>query len=131
MKKKTALLIMFFLLGALVMVHLLILTAVIPYDQVWAGRINSVEEMRAFETVSILVIVFMLIILTVKYQHLRKGKSNKVIDVLIWVFAGYFLLNAIGNLFSESKLELIVGTILTLTSAALCFVIAKKKQRIN
>lgn len=131
MKKKTALLIMFFLLGALVMVHLLILTAVIPYDNVWAGRINSVEEMRAFETVSILVIVFMLIILTVKYQHLRKGKSNKVIDVLIWVFAGYFLLNAIGNLFSESKLELIVGTILTLTSAALCFVIAKKKQRIN
>ena len=126
MKKKVALLIMFFLLGALVIVHLLVLTQVIPYDQVWAGRINSVDEMRTFEVVSIGVNLFMLSILVVKYRLIREGKRKKVVDILIWIFAGFFLLNTIGNLFAESKIELIVGTALTLTSSMLCFIIAKK-----
>ena len=126
MKKKVALISMFFILGIVLIFHTLILTELIPYDKVWAGKLNSVEEMRSFETISILLNAFMLIVLYLKYRKLGQGTSSKVIDILIWIFAGFFVLNTLGNLFSKSMVELILGTLLTLTSAILCFVIVKK-----
>ena len=118
---------MFFLLGLLLIFHLLILTEQIPYDKVWAGRLDSVEEMRNYETFSILLNTFILSVLYIKYRQLSKGIKNKVIDFLIWIFAGFFALNTLGNLFSKSMTELIFGTLMTLTLSVLCFVIAKKE----
>lgn len=119
---------MFFLLGMLLIFHFLILTEQIPYDKVWAGRLNSVQEMRNFETFSILLNAFILTVLYIKYRQLSKGIENKVIDILIWIFAGFFALNTLGNLFSKSMAELIFGTLLTLTLSILCIVIAKKNK---
>ncbi|MDG1332673.1 MAG: hypothetical protein P8P74_10105 [Crocinitomicaceae bacterium] len=126
MSKKAALWIMFVLLGAVLVFHFLILTEIIPFDQVWAGRLKSVEEMRQFESFSILMNVVMLSVFIIKYRLLIKDKRNRVIDILIWIFAGFFALNTLGNLFAQSTLELILGTALTLISAVLCVVIAKK-----
>lgn len=126
MKKKVALISMFFILGIVLIFHTLILTELIPYDIVWAGKLNSVEEMKSFETISILLNAFMLTVLYLKYRKLEQGTTSKVIDILIWIFAGFFVLNTVGNLFSKSMVELILGTLLTLTSAILCFVIVKK-----
>ena len=64
MSKKNALIIMFCILGALLILHTLIITEQIPYEKVWAGKLKSVEEMRLFETFSILLNVFILAILT-------------------------------------------------------------------
>lgn len=128
MNKKVALIIMFFILGIVLIFHFLILTEQIPYDKVWAEKLNSVDEMKSFETFSILLNIFMLTVLFMKYRQLEKGVKNKVIDILIWIFAGFFALNTLGNLFSKSMIELILGTFLTLTSAILCFVIVKKKK---
>lgn len=126
MKKKVALISMFFILGIVLIFHTLILTELIPYDKVWAGKLNSVEEMKSFETISILLNAFMLTVLYLKYRKLEQGATSKVIDILIWIFAGFFVLNTVGNLFSKSMVELILGTLLTSTSAILCFVIVKK-----
>lgn len=128
MRKKTALQIMFSILGIVLVFHVLIFTEQIPYDKVWAGRLNSVEEMKTFEAFSIALNVFMLSILSVKYKQLKKGTTNKIIDVLIWVFAAFFALNTLGNLFAESMLELVLGGLFTLTSSILCFMIVKKKN---
>ncbi|MGG8496793.1 hypothetical protein ACQY1Q_10275 [Tenacibaculum sp. TC6] len=128
MSKKRALIILFFILGIVLIFHLLILTEQIPYDKVWAGKLNSVEEMKFFETLSILINTFMIIILFIKYKQLEKKVNNKIIDLFIWVFMVFFALNTIGNLFAKSKAELILGTFLTLTSSILCFVIAKKEK---
>ncbi|MEO9531015.1 MAG: hypothetical protein ABJG68_05870 [Crocinitomicaceae bacterium] len=126
MNKKIALIIMFVILVLVLAFHILILTEQIPYDKVWAGKLNSVEEMRSFETFSILLNSLMLTVFYIKYRQLSKGIKNKVIDILIWIFAGFFALNTLGNLFSESTTELILGTLLTLTLSILCVVIAKK-----
>ena len=126
MNKIVALISMFILLGGVLIFHLLIITQQIPYNKVWAGRLKSVEEMLTFETVSILINVIMLSVLIIKYRLLKRDKSNRVIDILIWVFVAIFILNTIGNLFSKSTQELIFGTLLTLTSAILCFIIVKK-----
>ncbi|AKP50187.1 hypothetical protein [Cyclobacterium amurskyense] len=129
MKKKTALVIMFGLLGVVLVFHFLVFFQFIPYDIVWAGRLNSVEEMKTFETFSILLNIFLLTILFIKYKLIEREKENKIINALIWVFAAFFGLNTIGNLFSESLLELILGTLLTLVSTILCVIIVKKDRK--
>ena len=53
MDKKKALTIMFFVLGIVLIFHFLIFLEQIPYDKVWAGKLNSVEEMKTFEIFSI------------------------------------------------------------------------------
>ncbi len=126
MNKKTALISMFSILGIVLTFHLLIFTELIPYDKVWAGRLNSVEEMKSFEVFSILLNIFMLSVLLIKYKLLKKKKTNKIVDVFIWIFTVIFTLNTLGNLFAKNKIELVLGSLLTLTSAILCFIIAKK-----
>lgn len=126
MSKKVAIKILFGLLGAVLIYHFLIFFEFIPYDKVWAGRLNSVEEMKTFETFSIMVNVFMITVLIIKYQNLLNNKPNRIIDILIWVFALFFSLNTFGNLFSENILELIFGTLFTLIAAILCVFIVKK-----
>ncbi len=128
MSKKSALKIMFFILGIILIFHFLIITGQIPYDVVWAGRLESVEEMKSFELFSILLNIFMLVVLLIKYNHVHRGKRNKFVDILIWVFVVFFALNTVGNLFAQNKFELIFGTLLTLCSSILCFVIVKKEK---
>ena len=131
MNKKVALIIMFFILGIVLIFHFLILTNQIPYEKVWAGKLNSIEEMKSFETISILLNIFMLMILIVKYKQLKRKIKNKTVDILIWGFAVFFALNTLGNLFAKSTTELIFGTFITLTSSILCFIIIKKKRNTN
>ena len=131
MNKKVALIIMFFILGIVLIFHFLILTNQIPYEKVWAGKLNSIEEMKSFETISIILNIFMLTILIVKYKQLKRKIKNKAVDILIWGFAVFFALNTLGNLFAKSTTELIFGTFITLTSSVLCFIIAKKKRNTN
>lgn len=131
MSKKVALIIMFFVLGIVLIFHFLIFVELIPYDKVWAGKLNSVEEMKSFETFSILVNVFMLIVLFIKYRQLNREKINMVIDILIWIFAVFFAINTIGNLFAQNIIELILGTFLTLISSILCIIIVKKTYNNN
>lgn len=129
MSKKTALLIMLWQLGVVLIFHFLVFWEQIPYDKVWAGRLNSLEEMKTFETISILLNVFILTILLIKRKLIKRKKENKIINALIWVFAVFFGLNTIGNFFSESILELILGTLLTLVSTILCVIIVKKENK--
>ena len=128
MNKKAALISMFIILGAVLIFHFLIFTEQIPYDKVWAGKLNSVEEMKSFEIFSILLNVFMFVVLFIKYKQLEIEKENKVVDVLIWIFVAFFALNTLGNLFAKSTTELILGTLLTLVSSILCFIIVKKQK---
>ena len=128
MSKKVALIIMFCILGGILIFHFLVFSELIPYDKVWAGKLNSVPEMKAFETFSIVLNAFILTILVVKYNLLERKKRHKAIDILIWIFSAFFALNTIGNLFAQSIIELILGTLLTLLLSILCIIIVKKEK---
>lgn len=129
--KKTALKIMIGLLLTILIFHLSILLEIIPYEAVWAGKLNSVEEMYVFETISILINVLLLIVLRVKFKNIKTSKSNKIIDVIIWAFVFLFALNTLGNLFAKSLIEQILGTVLTAVSAILCWIIVRKNNKQN
>lgn len=118
------------LLVALIIFHLGIFLGFIPYEKVWAGRLNSVAEMKTFESFSILINAFMLFIILKKHQLLQKNKNNKIIDIFLWVFVVFFGLNSIGNLFAKSLTELILGTTLTVCATFLCFIIVKPNSKV-
>ena len=126
MSKKKALYIIFFLLGGLLIFHLLIISQLIPYDQVWGGRLQSEEEMIRFESFSLGLNALMLLIYVVKYRQLLSGNKQKLTNFLIWLFVAFFLLNTIGNLLAESILEMILGTIFTLSMVILSVIVVRK-----
>ena len=126
MSKRTALHIILLMLSALLIFHFLVITQIIPFDQVWGGRLKSETEMYRFEGFSVILTTFMMVILGIKYRLMNAGKNNKIINILIWLFAAFFLLNTFGNLMAESKLEMIIGSLFTISAGLLCIVIAKK-----
>ena len=118
--QKQAINIMIALLTTVLVFHALVLTGVIPYTIVWAGKINTVAEMRKLEVGSILVNAFAIFILVLKADYVKHRVSVKILDAIIWLLAVLFSLNTIGNLFAESGFELYFFTPITFISAVLC-----------
>jgi hypothetical protein len=116
------------ILGALLVFHFLIITGLIPYDQVWAGRLQSKSELLYFEGISIAVNTFMVFVLLIKYRFESLKKEPRIINWVIWLFALFFLLNTMGNLFAKSIWELIFGTLVTAALTVSCIYIAKRKR---
>lgn len=129
--KRIALKLMIGLLSVVLIFHLCVLFEIISYKIVWAGKLNSKEEMYVFEAVSILINFFLIIVLCIKFQNIKKSETNRIINIIIWVFVFLFALNTLGNLFAENLIEQILGTLLTFISATLCWIIVKKKNKRN
>ena len=51
MNIKLALIIMFSIHVIVLIFHFMIIANQIPYEKVWAGKLNSEEEMKSFETI--------------------------------------------------------------------------------
>ena len=129
--KRIALKLMIGLLSTVLIFHLCVLFEIISYKIVWAGKLNSKEEMYVFEAVSILINFFLIIVLYIKFQNIKKSETNRIINIIIWLFLFIFALNTLGNLFAENLIEQILGTLLTFISATLCWIIVKKKNKRN
>ncbi|MEQ9099673.1 MAG: hypothetical protein RIF36_21645 [Imperialibacter sp.] len=107
-------------LSLVLVYHLTIITGLIPYEATWGGRLQSREQMLRFETVSIVVNLFILTVILIKGGYLKLKLPAIVLKVLLWAFAVLFALNTVGNLASTSVLELIIFTPLTAVSAVFC-----------
>lgn len=119
-----------FMLGLLVIVvlfHFSILFQIIPYTIVWAGKLNTVNEMYAFEATSIAINLFLILILVAKGHYIKHSVPEKWLNGILWFFVVVFALNTIGNLFAKTVFEKVVFTPLTLISAIFIWIILKKK----
>lgn len=90
--------------------HLLIILKVIPYSIVWAGKLTNDTEMFRFESISIIVNAIYLLLILGLNQYASESKVNNFIRILLWGFVILFALNTIGNLFAESKIEMLIFT---------------------
>ena len=124
---KLSLNIMICIFSLILVFHLLVLMQIIPYTIVWAGKLNSVTEMRNFESVSILLNLLMLLVILVKADYVKWRINQRILNSIMWTFVVLFSLNTIGNLFSKSTFELIVFTPLTFLMAVLCLRIVLEK----
>jgi len=107
--------------------HLIIITELIPYNNVWGGRLETREQMFQFETVSIVINTFILLVVLVKGEYLKLQIPPKFMNILFWIFTILFAFNTLGNIFAESIWEVIIFTPLTLISSILFWRLALDK----
>lgn len=108
--------------------HLLVLTEVIPYNIVWAGKINSVSEMRVFEFFSLTINAVIILVIAIKANYLKWNVPVKIVNGFIWVIFFLFSLNTIGNLLAATNFEKFVFTPMTFILAVLCLRIVREKE---
>jgi hypothetical protein len=127
-KKEIAIKLMLSMLILIIVFHALILTQIIPYTIVWAGKLKTINEMYVFEIISISINLLLILLLLLKGRSIQNNSSNKLVNGVLWAFIILFAFNTIGNLTSETLFEKIVFTPLTFISAILLWVVVKKNE---
>lgn len=107
--------------------HLSILVKLIPYNIAWGGRLNNDTEMYTFESISIFINLFLILVLLIKGNYLKLKWNGKIITVILWVFFVIFILNTLGNIVAKTNFEKGFA-VLTFISAILIWNILKKKS---
>lgn len=107
--------------------HLMVILGIIPFANVWGGRLKNQKEMLLFETFSIILNAFFILVVLVKSRYLNPNISPKIINFLLWIMTFLFFLNTIGNLFAVNNLEKFIATPITFLLGILCFILAREK----
>ena len=118
------------LLFLVILFHICIITKIIPYNIAWGGRLTNDTEMYVFETISILINIFLSWILLMKSNLLKFKFSDKTVQIILWIFFALFILNTIGNIFAKTNFEKFFA-VLTGLSAILIWNIVKQKKTTN
>ena len=112
-------------LSLVIIFHFCIIAKVIPYTIAWGGQIQNDTEMYVFETISIIVNLFLGFILLMKGNYLKFQFSEKAMNVVLWGFLVIFILNTVGNIFAKTDFEKLFAG-LTLLFALLIWKILRK-----
>ena len=118
------------ILLSVILFHLCIVLKIVPYTIAWGGRLTNDTEMYIFESISILINLFLCWILLMKGDYVKFKFSNTTISIFLWIFFGLFILNTIGNIFAKTNFEKLFA-ILTGFSAILIWNIVKHKKSMN
>jgi len=124
---KTAIKIMLWVLLAVILFHLSIILKIVPYEITWGGRLKNDSEMYVFETISIVINLFLCFILFIKGKFIREFLSMKIVNISLWIFVIIFGLNTVGNILAKTNFEKFF-TLVTLTSAILLWIILRKDK---
>jgi hypothetical protein len=116
------------ILAVIVLFHIAILIGLIPFDIVWGGRLKEAQQMRRFETVSILTNAVMITVIAIRGAYLQVRIPARIITIALWVMGALFVLNTLGNLASVNPWERLIFTPLTAVLALLCFRLAIHKR---
>jgi hypothetical protein len=106
------------------LLHILVITRVLPYSFLWGGRLQSNREMYRFEIVSILVNLIFLLFVLAFGGYLGFDFAVLIYKIGFWGMAILFAANTLGNLFSKSKLERVVFTPVTIALSFFAVTIA-------
>ncbi len=127
LQQKHAIKILLVLIGAILILHILILAGIIPYEIAWGGRLQTDNQMYVFETISISLNLILGIALLVKGKLISLLVHPMIVNIILWVFLVLFALNTIGNLLAKTNFEKFFS-ILTLALCFLIFSVLRKPQ---
>ncbi|MBM1107040.1 hypothetical protein JQC67_12885 [Aurantibacter crassamenti] len=131
MNPKTAIKIMLYLLVAVFLFHVCILLKIVPYENTWGGRLKSDSEMYVFETISVLVNLFLMAILLIKGTFVKAFISMKLVNIILWLFFGLFVLNTIGNIFAKTNFEKFFTLVTVAFSVLIWIILRNEKPKAN
>jgi uncharacterized membrane protein len=112
------------LLGILIVFHILILFKKIPHDIIWAGKIQSREQLIQLELISIAVSLLMATFVALKMGYIDWIQNPVAINVSMWVLFAFFSFNTLGNLTAKTFFEKYVFGTMTLIMALLSLYLA-------
>ena len=124
---KLSIKLMVVLLVFIAIYHLMILFGFIPYDAVWGGRLQSRSQMYRYETIALIVTLFMIVVISIKGGYIIVKFPELVMSILLWTFTVYFIISIAGNLFSTNCWEAIIFTPISVLSTFLCLRLAIEK----
>lgn len=113
--------------GATLLFHILVLFGIIPFENTWGGRLENREQMLVFESVSILVTLFVMGIAGISAGYLNWKIKPVILKVLFSILMVVFALNTVGNLFAGNAFEKIFATPVTLVLAVFCWRLTSEK----
>ena len=128
MTPRIAIKMMLWLLGTVIIFHSCIVLKIIPYKITWGGRLQNDTEMYLFESISILINLFLAFVLSIKGNYLTEIIPMKIVNVALWIFWVLFVLNTVGNVMAKTYFEKSFF-LLTLTSAILIWIALKKDKK--
>lgn len=121
---------MLWLIIVVIIFHLSIILKIIPYEITWGGRLKCDSEMYVFETISIVINLFLIWILLIKGNYIKQVIPIRVVNLILWIFLVIFGFNTIGNVFAKTNFEKSFAVI-TLISSVLIWMILKKNKEIQ
>ena len=117
------------LLLAVSLFHVLILVKIIPYEITWGGRLKNDSEMYVFETFSLVINLFLMLVLLMKANYVKRIFAMKAINIILWIFVVLFALNTLGNLFAKTTLEKLFAVTTLLFSILITLILKTKRNR--
>lgn len=93
------------LYGLFLLFHTLVLADIIPMEVTWGGRFDSRAELIPFELASIGILLVAGSLTAIRSGRLSLPALRGVARIGMWVLAILFLLNTLGNVLAETRLE--------------------------
>lgn len=116
------------LLVLLMVIHVLLLLEVIPYDIVWGGNVKSVSQLYTFEISALLVSAIFLVIVAIRLDLIKAPKLRRAAGIGMWVVFAYFGMNVIGNFTSGVSWEKMLFGPLSAVLALLSLRVAASRE---
>jgi hypothetical protein len=120
------------LIGAFILMlimHVLVLTGVMPSILIWGGQVAADgSNLLQLEIVAISLTLIFTGIAAGKMKQLKTGQSNRWINIGVWIVFAYLVLNTLGNFASGVSLETLVFGPLTIIMAFCALRLAIEKQ---
>lgn len=115
-------------LGALVVLHLLILIGLVPTHIVWGGQINDTDSnVVSMELIALVLTLAFALIVAAKAGLIKPGKYKRMTTIGAWIFFAYLVMNTVVNLASGVAVERFVFAPITLILAVFAFRLALEK----
>ena len=107
-------------LGLLLIFHILVLLRLLPAEIVWGGQIQGVQaNLIILESIALVVTLLFMLIIAAKIGYVNAGKLSGAVNIGVWFFFVFLLLNTLGNLASGVAFENLVFAPVTIL-LALC-----------
>ncbi|GBF43083.1 hypothetical protein LPTSP2_23790 [Leptospira ellinghausenii] len=108
--------------------HIFALLQVIPYQYLWGGRLQSIEEMYLMESISLVANVFFVYCSYLYLQYMNNGLVPIWIRIIFGFISAVFFMNTIGNLVAVTNLETLLATPITAILSVISFTLVLKYE---
>ena len=131
MNLKITIKILLWLIAAVTLFHLGILIKITPYEITWGGKLKNDAEMYLFESISVLINLFLGYVLLIRGEYVVKLIPAKGVNIILWIFLFIFGLNTLGNIFAETLFEKSLSLLTHVFTFLLWNVLKKSKNKIK